>query len=82
MSVEVEIEQSALRSEHSYFVSLGAESVEKSVTVTKNSDDFVRVETGKFSLPKAGHWRLIIEAGRSTDNEALMNVRRIIVRMP
>lgn len=82
MTVEVDVLQSALKKEHSFFVSLGADSVEKEVAVTKNSDDFTRVEAGKFSIPKAGTWRLWIEAGRMTDNEALANIRSIFIRMP
>jgi len=81
VTVEIEILQSALRKEHSYFFSAGNVSVEKEVTVTKNTDDFARVNLGKFTLSRAGSWRLWLEPGRMTENEALLNVRNLTVRV-
>ena len=81
MSIEVEVMQSALRKDHTFLVSLGSETKEIEVKMTKSSDDFERVSVGKFNIIRPGTWRIWLEPGRMTENEALMNVRSVTVRV-
>ena len=81
MAFEVEVMQSAVRKEHTFLISLGSESRELDVMMTKSSDDFVRLPAGKFNIVRPGTWRLWLEPGRMTENEALMNVRSVTVRV-
>jgi hypothetical protein len=80
MTFDAEVEQSSLRDEHTFFLTIGLESRENKVTMTKSTDDFVRVHAGKFRIVRPGAWRVWLEPGRMTDNETLMNVRKIILR--
>ena len=81
MTAEIEIVQSGVRPGNSFFVTIAGTSIETDVAQTKTSDDFMRVNAGKFELFRKGAWRIFIEPGRMAEKETLMNIRSITVRV-
>jgi serine/threonine protein kinase len=81
MTMEVDVLQSSVVKDRSFFVSIGAASQETDVLVTRTTDAFMNVKAGKFTISKAGSWRVWIEAGRTTETEALMNIRKVTLKV-
>ena len=81
MTLEVEVQQSSALKDRSYFLHIGPDFAECEVVQTKTTDEFIRVKAGKFTITRPGHWRVWLEAGRMPENEALVNVRSLNVKV-
>ncbi|HEX2748910.1 MAG TPA: hypothetical protein VHM91_12975, partial [Verrucomicrobiales bacterium] len=81
VTMEVEVHQSSVIKDHTFHLTIGHTSVEKDVTVTRTTDAFVPVKAGKFTLTKPGSWRVWLEPGRMSENQALMNIRKITLKV-
>jgi serine/threonine protein kinase len=82
MTMEVEVLQSSVIKDHSIFVSIAHTTAEMDVAVTKTSDAFTSVKVGgKFKITKAGSWRVWVEPGRTTEPEALVNLRKLTLKV-
>ena len=73
------LQSSAEKGDHSYRISLGETSAERNVRMTGSNEQFEKVEAGTFAVPRAGQWRVWLEAVRMTEGRPLMNVRDVTV---
>ncbi len=80
-AVSVSVLQSTIRSGRTFRVRLGLDSSEHPVKPTDTLETFTPVDAGTFQIPRAGTWRLWLEAAHLDPGEPLFNVREVIVTL-
>ncbi len=81
-SIEVKILQSSsLRSDRAFRIRLGTGTQEVKVQSTDSNETFVAVDSGKYQIPRAGTWRLWVEAARLESGQPLFNVREAVLKV-
>jgi hypothetical protein len=80
VSVSV-LQSTSSRSGRTFRVRLGLDSNEHPVQPTDTLETFTPVDAGSFQIPRAGTWRLWLEAARLGPGEPLFNVREVIVKL-
>jgi hypothetical protein len=80
VSVSV-LQSTSSRSERSFRVRLGLDSNQHPVKPTDTLETFTAVDAGTFQIPRAGTWRLWLEAAHLDPGEPLFNVREVVVKL-
>ena len=75
------LQSTSSRSGRTFRVRLGLDSNEHPVQPTDTLETFTPVDAGSFQIPRAGTWRLWLEAARLGPGEPLFNVREVIVKL-